>query len=128
MPKGVYQHKSPSIMTRQKMREAHVTHGLRSTPAYTSWAAMIQRCTNPNNTGYKNYGGRGISICERWLTFEGFFADMGQKPSSELSLDRLDPDGNYEPGNCRWATPKEQTMNKRAFCSQCGQQLTCSIC
>lgn len=73
---------------------------------------MKARCLNPHNKRYADYGGRGITICERWLTFENFFADMGQCPQG-LSLDRIDNSGNYEPDNCRWATTQEQTSNKR---------------
>lgn len=81
---------------------------------YNTWASMIQRCTNPLNGRWKDYGGRGIKICKRWLTFENFLADMGQRPSRDLSLDRYpNPNGNYEPKNCRWATRKEQQNNSR---------------
>jgi len=72
---------------------------------------MRQRCRNPRNIGYKRYGGRGISICEHWNDFATFLADMGPRPSPEHSIDRIDGDGNYEPSNCRWATPKKQRRN-----------------
>lgn len=80
---------------------------------YKSWINMKSRCTNPNNNDYKNYGGRGILVCERWIdSFENFLADMGER-SRGTSIDRIDPNGNYEPGNCRWSTPYEQTHNRR---------------
>jgi len=75
---------------------------------------MISRCTNKNQADYKNYGGRGISVCRSWLdSFEVFYADVGPKPSPELSIDRIDNEGDYEPGNVRWATAKQQANNKR---------------
>ena len=94
-------------------------HGHRSkygktSPTYNSWRDMKTRCLNSNCPDYKNYGGRGIKVCERWMDFTNFLADMGEKPEG-LTLDRINNDGNYEPGNCRWATWKEQRRNQRKF-------------
>jgi hypothetical protein len=74
---------------------------------------MRGRCLNPNNAKYPIYGGRGISICKRWDSYENFLTDMGERPSAKHSLDRINTDGNYEPSNCRWATSKEQARNRR---------------
>lgn len=82
-------------------------------PTYQSWQHMIDRCTNRNAGNYHRYGGRGITICERWLVYENFLADMGARPAGK-SLDRKDNDLGYEPGNCRWATPHEQSQNRRS--------------
>jgi hypothetical protein len=95
---------------------ARARHGHRRGDAvsrvYRCWQSMIQRSTNPKNKDFHHYGGRGITVCERWHSFQNFLADMGEPPPG-LTLDRRDNDGNYEPRNCRWATQSEQIRNQR---------------
>ena len=97
----------------QENRIAKATkHGMAKRPGYHSWANMKDRCFNENNIGYRYYGGRGITVCESWLDFETFWADMGATWQEGLEIDRIDNGGNYEPGNCRWATPVENVSNR----------------
>lgn len=91
--------------------EASRTHGLRKTPTYFAWVNMRNRCERSTNEHYDRYGGRGIVVCERWKKFENFLADMGLKPAG-LTLDRVNNDGNYEPGNVQWASRSEQAQNR----------------
>lgn len=84
----------------------------KKTPAYRIWESMYRRCNLPSQSSYPLYGGRGISVCERWRTFDNFVADMGE-PAEGMSLDRIDSNGNYEPGNCRWVPLDAQMRNKR---------------
>lgn len=99
----------------RNFKHGHASGG-KETPEFRSWRAMIERCENPNHIGYKYYGARGIKVCERWRSsFADFLLDMGLKPSPKHTLDRYQNFHNYRPGNCRWATAKEQRANQRAY-------------
>lgn len=94
-------------------KEVLIKHGYTGRSEYSSWQGMKDRCLNPNSASYPDYGGRGIMVCERWLSFENFLEDMGPKPSKKYSIERIDVNGDYEPGNCKWATQTEQNHNLR---------------
>jgi hypothetical protein len=103
---------SCGCITRERLIAQNSTHGLTDTAEYTAWAHMLGRCYRPTDEHYDRYGGRGITVCERWHSFENFYADMGPKPSPLHEIDRIDNDGNYEPGNVRWATKQQQSRNR----------------
>lgn len=107
--------KSCGCLQRKLARDANVKHGMSKSRDHASWRAMTLRCTNPKTINFERYGGRGITICERWLnSFEAFYEDMGPRPEG-MTLDRKDPNGNYELGNCRWATQSVQAHNRRKW-------------
>jgi hypothetical protein len=100
------------VTTARSLKHGYNKRGQRN-PTYNAWTAMINRCTNANCPQFSYYGDSGITVYPAWLKFENFLADMGEKPDSELSLDRVNPNGNYEPSNCRWATAIEQAAHRR---------------
>jgi hypothetical protein len=105
--------KSCSCLRRELLKARATKHGMSRSREYRSWTSMKSRCFDPRATGFEFYGGRGILVCERWAnSFEEFFADMGTRPAGR-SLDRINPNGNYGPGNCRWADTKQQAQNRR---------------
>ena len=99
--------------TRKKIGLLHTIHGMTNTRIHNIWGGMLQRCQNPNDPRYYLYGGRGIKVCKRWQTFEHFYKDMKEGYGDELTIDRINNDGNYTPKNCRWATWKQQSDNRR---------------
>ncbi len=104
---------SCGCFARDQQRLTKLKHGMYGTPEYRSWSGAKERCSNPNDSRFERYGGRGIKMCQRWRdSFAVFFADMGKRPAKH-SLDRIDNDGNYEPDNCRWATNTEQSRNRK---------------
>ena len=116
--------KSCGCLSKERAREIHTTHGMSNTREFSIWNNMIQRCTNPNAPHYEYYGGRGIQVCDRWLnSFENFFEDIGKIPPG-MTLDRFpDNDGNYEPGNWRFATRTMQMNNiRRNHFIECGDK------
>lgn len=101
----------------QTLRRIKPTHGMSGSAEYQIWASMLKRCRNPKCTVFRYYGGRGIRVCDRWLDFANFIADMGPRPTPQHSIDRIDGDQGYSPDNCRWATKMEQSVNTRS-CKQ----------
>lgn len=103
---------SCGCLSKESIGKLNKTHGRSGTRTYDIWCGMRKRCSDSKSNKFHLYGGRGIRVCQRWNRFEEFFADMGECPP-RMSIDRINSDGNYEPGNCRWATPKQQARNTK---------------
>ena len=104
---------SCGCLQRERTSKASRTHGFCKAPGYNVWLSMMHRCYLQSTDSYPRYGGRGIQVCERWHSIENFLEDVGERPNNQYSIDRIDPNGNYEPNNCRWATKKQQQRNRR---------------
>lgn len=121
--------RSCGCLSQENKRSLHRVHGMNGTPEYIAWQKIIDRCGNPNNPFWNRYGGRGITMFQPWRhSFEEFFKHIGRKPSPKHSIDRINNDGNYEPGNVRWATPLQQSRNRggRVFVEYRGEKLCIS--
>lgn len=113
----------------EKTRERRTIHGLKDHPLYSTWKNLKKRCLNPNNDNYKYYGGRGITLCKEWVnSFPNFLKDVGEKPSPEHTLDRIDTNKGYNPSNCKWSTREEQVNNtrKNLYITHNDATLTCA--
>lgn len=113
--------KSCGCYRRELVSKKNTSHGKSTYPEYSVWRGMLRRCTDRNDAYYSYYGGRGITVCHEWLSFEQFYVDMGPRPSKDHSIDRIDNDGNSCKENCRWVTLKEQQNNRRS-----NRMLTCN--
>jgi hypothetical protein len=108
--------KSCGCLIRERIGAVRKTHGLSGTKEHRAWKAMLTRCLNPKSIGFENYGGRGISVCEEWArSFSAFLTHVGAAPSAEHTIDRIENDSGYKPGNVRWATRSEQMRNRRKY-------------
>lgn len=107
-------HSCGCLLSPEEVSKRNTKHGMSRHPLYRTWSGIITRCYNKNDPSYVDYGGRGVEVCDRWLeSFENFYRDMGEKPSAEYQIDRMDNDGPYSPENCHWVEPRVNQQNKR---------------